>query len=256
MKTSQKTAQASKHWTFSRSEEAANAIIPELIGSIRDQAGVAEDATFPYEICIREAISNAVAHGLPGPEGELLELTLNCPSDRVEMTLFDPGSRFSFEQTLKQSEDLLDSGRGFPIMRKLASGLSMSPDGKTITVNLPIYEKQSSKSPATPRNSPRMKTIQQGNQLSLQSEEDLIAANIPELRKTAKDAIFPEVEEVHFDLDSVNIVDSSGIGLIIAVYNSLQKNGAGLSVINASPDIVDLFKSMRLDQQFPINPDS
>jgi anti-anti-sigma factor len=224
--------------------------------AICDQVGVAPDATFPYELCIREAISNAISHGQPGPPEEMLELTLSCPPGHVQLTLFDPGSQISFEQALKCSEDLLDCGRGFPIIRKFGTQLFFSPDGKTISITLPIYKKPDLQSPATPVNAPLMKTVQQDNHLSLQPEADLIAANIPDLRTAAKEAIKPGIETVHFNLESVKIVDSSGIGLIIALFNTLKKDGASLSVINASPDIVDLFKSMRLDQQFPVNPES
>lgn len=245
-------------WTCSRSEEAANRVIPEIVDWICDHAAVAQDARFPYEISIREAISNAVAHGRQHPAAESLELTLNCPEDRVEVTLYDPGSCFSFEQALKRGLDSGESGRGYSILRKYSLSLTLAIDGKTISIRIPLYKKEGPQSPATPINPIRMKTIQQGKCLSLQPEMDLIAAHIPEMRQAAKDAIETgtEFEEVHLNLESVKIVDSSGIGLIIALHNSLQKTAASLHVIHAAPDILDLFKSMRLDQQFTVSGES
>jgi anti-anti-sigma factor len=48
------------------------------------------------------------------------------------------------------------------------------------------------------------------------------------------------------------VVDSSGIGLLIATHNSLKTKGGSLRVANASPDILNLFKAMRLDRHFTV----
>lgn len=55
------------------------------------------------------------------------------------------------------------------------------------------------------------------------------------------------------DLDGVEMVDSIGIGVIIATHNSLQKSGKSLRIINTSKEIFDLFSAMRLDKHFPVS---
>jgi anti-anti-sigma regulatory factor len=49
------------------------------------------------------------------------------------------------------------------------------------------------------------------------------------------------------------IQDSTGIGLLIAAHNSLRKVGGKLPVIHASPDILELFQTMRIHQHFSVS---
>jgi anti-anti-sigma factor len=82
--------------------------------------------------------------------------------------------------------------------------------------------------------------------------EDLVASIVPEVRQEIKRLIAEGVTDLVVDLDAVRIVDSAGIGSLVAAYNSLvQKNGC-LSVENVSSDLLDLFTSMRLDRHFSI----
>jgi anti-anti-sigma factor len=54
------------------------------------------------------------------------------------------------------------------------------------------------------------------------------------------------------DLDGVNMVDSVGIGVIIAVYNSLSQANRQLKVVNVAQDIFGLFSTMRLNRRFTV----
>jgi anti-sigma B factor antagonist len=48
------------------------------------------------------------------------------------------------------------------------------------------------------------------------------------------------------------MVDSVGIGVIIATHNSLNKVGGKLKVTNITKDIYTLFTTMRLDRHFTV----
>ena len=54
------------------------------------------------------------------------------------------------------------------------------------------------------------------------------------------------------DLKEASVIDSSGIGVLISAQNQLLKNQGKLKVINATDDIVTMFKIMRLDKHFEI----
>jgi anti-anti-sigma factor len=54
------------------------------------------------------------------------------------------------------------------------------------------------------------------------------------------------------DLEEVKMIDSSGLGVLIAAHNSLQKLGARLELLNVSDDIRKLLQNMRLDKHFTI----
>ena len=55
------------------------------------------------------------------------------------------------------------------------------------------------------------------------------------------------------DLSDVLMVDSCGIGLLIAAHNSLKKVGGRLAVIHASVDTLELFQTMRMHQHFSVS---
>jgi len=91
-----------------------------------------------------------------------------------------------------------------------------------------------------------------GQKAVLSLKQDLIASSVNDIRTLIKDAINGEVKDFTIDINGINTIDSMGIGLLISVQNSLAKTGGELAVINISADILDLFKSMRLDQHFSV----
>lgn len=83
--------------------------------------------------------------------------------------------------------------------------------------------------------------------------EDIVAARVPELRSKMRGAVAEGVREMVLDLVNVQMVDSTGIGLLIAAHNSLSKLGGRLAVINVSAEILDLFQTMRMHQHFSVS---
>jgi len=81
---------------------------------------------------------------------------------------------------------------------------------------------------------------------------DVVAAQVQELRSVLRAAIGEGVREVTLDFSGVQMVDSSGLGLLIAAHNSARKAGGSLSVIHASRNVMELFQSMRIHQHFHI----
>lgn len=84
------------------------------------------------------------------------------------------------------------------------------------------------------------------------SGDTIVAANIPELRTQMRDIVADGVRDLVIDLAGVQMVDSSGIGLLISAYNSLRKVGGQLALIHASADLLELFRSMRMHQHFSV----
>ena len=79
---------------------------------------------------------------------------------------------------------------------------------------------------------------------------DMIASSVEAQRAQFKAALAGGARELVLDLAGVQIVDSTGIGLLIQVYNSLAKSNGKLTIRHASDNIKGLFKSMRLDSRF------
>ncbi|MGA1823619.1 MAG: STAS domain-containing protein [bacterium] len=79
---------------------------------------------------------------------------------------------------------------------------------------------------------------------------DLVASKVQKLKPEIKSLVDEGVKELIVNLVDVEVIDSVGISLLVAAHNSLSKVGGKLMVSEASNDIKDLFKSMRLDQHF------
>jgi anti-anti-sigma factor len=99
----------------------------------------------------------------------------------------------------------------------------------------------------------RIHVLQEGDKTVIKPNFDVVAALLPELRDTLKLAVNGGAKEVCVDMSHVTMIDSLGLGLIIATHNSLNTAGGRLSVINASKDVYDLFRNMRLDKHFAVS---
>ena len=82
--------------------------------------------------------------------------------------------------------------------------------------------------------------------------ERIMAPGVAELRGRLLELLDAGATELIFDLADVELIDSSGIGLIITTYNQIRHNNGSLIIINASPDILKIFKGMQLDKHFSI----
>jgi anti-anti-sigma factor len=84
-------------------------------------------------------------------------------------------------------------------------------------------------------------------------EGDLVAAGLPALRSKLKEMVAAGVHHLTIDMAGAHLVDSAGIGLLISAHNSLKKAGGGLTVIHASKDVMELFRTMRIHQHFTVS---
>ena len=82
---------------------------------------------------------------------------------------------------------------------------------------------------------------------------DVVAPLVPELRAALRAALAKGAREVTIDFSSVEMVDSTGLGLLISAHNSITKAGGKLAVVNVSKEILDLFRSMRIHQHFSVS---
>jgi anti-sigma B factor antagonist len=87
---------------------------------------------------------------------------------------------------------------------------------------------------------------QKDQQGSVKLTGDLTAPLVPELQAGLKEVLSKGARELVFDLGDTAMLDSSGMGLLIAAANSLGRSGGKVRVTNVSPDILRLLQSMRL----------
>jgi anti-anti-sigma factor len=99
---------------------------------------------------------------------------------------------------------------------------------------------------------PVVKVTRENNRAEVRPEGDVVATVADELRTELKRLVGDGVSDLAIDLKGVEAIDSIGIGLLISTHNTLLKTGGGLSILNVSPDIYHLLKTMRLDRHFTV----
>ena len=82
--------------------------------------------------------------------------------------------------------------------------------------------------------------------------KNIVASMADELRSQLHGLVQASPHELVIDFDGVEMVDSVGIGVILAAHNSLDEIGGSLRLTNVASDIYTLFIIMRLDHHFTI----
>lgn len=82
--------------------------------------------------------------------------------------------------------------------------------------------------------------------------KDITASIADALRQKLLNHIENGIVELTIDLKGTEMVDSVGLGVLIATHNSLENVGGSLTVKNVSPNVYNLFNTMRLDQHFKV----
>jgi anti-anti-sigma factor len=93
-----------------------------------------------------------------------------------------------------------------------------------------------------------------GVQATILLGEKLVAADVPGLKSELKQLLDSGVISIMFDCSRLNMMDSTGIGCLVAAHNSLAKVDGGLSMTQVSSDIHQLLCSMRLDRRIKMTP--
>jgi len=94
---------------------------------------------------------------------------------------------------------------------------------------------------------------QKATAMVFKPEGDLVAAKLPALREKLRALVASGILHLTLDLAETQMVDSAGLGLLISAHNSLKKAGGALAVTHASNDILELFKTMRIQQHFSVS---
>ncbi len=94
--------------------------------------------------------------------------------------------------------------------------------------------------------------IKDGNTFIVKPRQDVIASMANEFRSDLHDLVKESPAMIVIDLKDVEMVDSVGIGVLIATHNSMTRAGGEVKVINTSNEIYNLLNTMRLNRHFKI----
>ncbi len=202
--------------------------------------GAAAKRVFGAELVAREAIQNSVDYGCAAIASKEVAVSLRLSGDRLVLTVADEGPGFDVEgvsaSELNSSPGV--SGNGIRIIAAYTDGFHYEDDGRKLVAEFVVGKENV------------MQDLQSNEVWA--PKTDLVAANAQSAKEELRELVARSAGELVVDLSSVAMIDSKGLGILIAAVNSLEAAGRKLRVTGANPDLVELFKLMRLDRHLTI----
>ena len=84
-------------------------------------------------------------------------------------------------------------------------------------------------------------------------KSDIVGNATYELKKEFSHLLDSGELNVKLDLSSVSMIDSLGIGVLVATRNSIRQSDGEFSIVNLSEDLTQLFSNMRIIEFLNIN---
>ena len=94
--------------------------------------------------------------------------------------------------------------------------------------------------------------LRDNDRVTIRPQTDVVASMAGGFKSELKVLLDQGIQDLTIDLTGVEMIDSVGLGVLIAAHNSLRQKGGQLIIRNASQDIHTLFKTMRLDRHFTV----
>lgn len=88
--------------------------------------------------------------------------------------------------------------------------------------------------------------------LVIQPTVNLTATNAEELRGELERVVADQTGNVVIDLASVDMIDSKGLSVVLACYQTLSAQSRDLTVLTNNEDLQRLFHIMGLDEHFTV----
>jgi anti-anti-sigma factor len=220
----------------------------------------ATGSLFDVKLVLREALLNAVLHGSRSDPRRQVKLEAMVFADRLDLCVTDQGQGFSWRESLADPPSPeATSGRGLTIMALYADAVRFNEVGNQVRLIKCI---PGLLGPAVPEDQPgeansfRRETmndfrVENGHTIHCPSG-DIVASVAEDLRARLRELMREHPGPLVMDLSRVELIDSVGIGLLIATHNSLAKSGHRLALENVNADLAGLLRTMRLDKHFSI----
>jgi serine/threonine-protein kinase RsbW len=214
---------------------------------------------FEVKLLLREALLNAVIHGSHMNPQQTVTLELLVADGRLTLSVTDQGPGFGWRARLiNLPSPEAESGRGLSIMTIYADDVRFNDAGNNVTLTKSVTglrgpatvsdDTENNRTRSMPMHDIR---IEDGTTV-LCPAGDIVASIADELRTQLRDLLAEHSGRLVIDLSRVELIDSVGIGLLIAAHNTLGKKGERLTLQNVSADLISLLRTMRLDKHFSI----
>jgi serine/threonine-protein kinase RsbW len=196
---------------------------------------------FEGELLLREFLNNAIIHGHRCDRRKRVKVTVQVGRKWIILRIADTGPGFAWRSTNRVPPDGADtSGRGLAIGAQYAQRMRFNRAGNQVTLWIKKNRRKGDMEMTD------FEIIRDDRQARVMLRQKLTVVEAQALQPALKQEIAAGVRKFVFDLSGTVSLDSTGIGLLIAVNNSLTAVQGTMGLINVSPDILKLLQSMRL----------
>jgi anti-anti-sigma factor len=93
---------------------------------------------------------------------------------------------------------------------------------------------------------------EKGESVVITPSGNILAAGIESFRHELDGLLMEGVKDLSIDFCHVELIDSTGIGSLVAIHNQVKQISGSLTLINVSADIHKMFRIMRLNKHFSV----
>ena len=196
---------------------------------------------FAIELVAREALQNALDHGCGAEASKSLRFCAAIQDGELSLSVFDDGP--GFDSTAAIASSLAHSppglaGNGIRLISALADRFEYRDGGRTLIAYFTNMEESH---------------MVNDSSIGLWAPQlDLVAAKVQRAKEELRTLVAASSGDFVMDLSAVTMIDSKGLGILIAAINTLESAGRALRVRGAGHDLVELFKIMSLDRHMTI----
>jgi len=111
-------------------------MVRKAVQSIACSLGFSEETAADIELSVAEAVANAVEHGSPHQDRDIVMIVCRLTGDKFVVDVRDEGPGFKLPRRNRRWEVLSDRGRGLRLIQHLmdAVNVSLTDDGCRITM--------------------------------------------------------------------------------------------------------------------------
>ncbi len=91
------------------------------------------------------------------------------------------------------------------------------------------------------------------NRIVFKPEKNLTGEYTEKLKEELSKTLDKKVVELVIDLSNVELIDSTGLAVLVATHKSIRQKEGEFKLVNVSEAIFDLFKLTHLDRFFNLN---
>lgn len=92
--------------------------------------------------------------------------------------------------------------------------------------------------------------VESGSETRISIRGELDALSAPELRPTVDELVEQKAKNVVVDVENLELIDSSGVAVLVSLYKRTRAHGGQMIVIGARNQPLAVFKLLRIDRVF------